>query len=110
MYYLERFETSKDNLRAVLRRRIDKFAFINKEYNPEQAYIWADDIVEDCAEKNFVNDERFAEFKISAYLRAGKPKKYIELETLSLNCNLQTKYPKKEEKPKEPYLALYFMN
>ena len=78
LYYLERFETSKDNLRAVLRRRIDKFAFVNKEYNPEQAYIWADDIVEECAGKNFVNDERFAEFKISAYLRAGKPKKYIE--------------------------------
>jgi hypothetical protein len=38
LYYLERFESSKDNLRAVLRRRIDKYVFVNKEYNPEEAY------------------------------------------------------------------------
>ena len=78
LYYLERFETSEENLKTVLRRRIDKFVLANKEYNPEQAYIWVDEIVEECANKNFVNDERFAEFKINAYLRAGKPKRYIE--------------------------------
>ena len=78
LYYLERFETSKDNLRTVLRRRIDKYAFFDKSYNPEQAYLWADEVVEECSKKNFVNDERFAEFKINSYLRAGKPKRYIE--------------------------------
>ena len=45
LYYLERFESSEDNLRAVLRRRIDKYAFFDKEYNPEQAYLWVDEIV-----------------------------------------------------------------
>ncbi len=78
LYYLERFETSKDNLRSVLKRRINKYAFYDKEYNPNQAYIWADEIVEECSKKNFVNDERFAEYKINSYLRAGKPKRYIE--------------------------------
>lgn len=78
LYYLERFETSKENLRSVLRRRIDKYAFFDKDYNKEQAYLWADEIVEECCNKNFVSDERFAEFKISAYLRTGKPKRYIE--------------------------------
>ena len=46
LYYLERFETSEDNLRAVLRRRIDKYAFFDKEYNPMEAYAWADEVVE----------------------------------------------------------------
>lgn len=27
---------------------------------------------------NFVNDRRFAEFKVNGYLNAGKPKRYIE--------------------------------
>ena len=78
LYYLERFETSKENLRSVLRRRIDKYAFFDKDYNKEQAYTWADEIVEECCNKNFVSDERFAEFKVNSYLRAGKPKRYIE--------------------------------
>ena len=78
LYYLERFETSEDNLRAVLRRRIDKYAFFDKEYNPTEAYAWADEVVEECAKQNFVNDERFAGFKLNSYLNAGKPKRYIE--------------------------------
>ena len=78
LYYLERFESSEDNLRAVLRRRIDKYAFFDKEYNPEQAYLWVDEIVLECANHNFVNDERFTNLKIGAYLKAGKSKRYIE--------------------------------
>jgi len=78
LYYLERFESSEDNLRKVLRRRIDKYAFVDKNYNPEQAYLWVDEVIEECLKHNFVNDERFAEFKINDYLRLGKPKRYIE--------------------------------
>lgn len=78
LYYLERFESSEDNLRAVLRRRIDKYSFYDKEYNPTDAYAWADEVVAECLKQNFVNDERFAEFKINSYLNAGKPKRYIE--------------------------------
>lgn len=78
LYYLERFESSEDNLRQVLHRRIEKYSFVNKEYDPEPAYLWAEEIIDDCMKQNFVNDERFAELKISAYLNAGKPRRYIE--------------------------------
>lgn len=78
LYYLKRFESSEDNLRAVLKRRIDKYAFFDKEYNPEDAYSWADEIVEECVNHNFVNNERYTNLKIEAYLRAGKSKRYIE--------------------------------
>lgn len=79
LYYLERFESSEENLRTVLKRRIDKYAFLNKDYNPEQAYLWVEEVISECLKQNFINDERFAEFKINNYLNAGKPKRYIEL-------------------------------
>ncbi len=78
LYYLERFESSEENLRTVLHRRIDKYAFANKEYNPTLAYQWVEEIIAECLEQNFVNDERFASFKIENYLSAGKSKRYIE--------------------------------
>ena len=78
LYYLERFETSEENLYNVLKRRIDKYAFFDKDFNKEEAYTIAYEVVKECADKNFVNDERFAEFKINSYLRAGKPQRYIE--------------------------------
>ncbi len=78
LYYLERFESSESNLKTVLKRRIDKYAFLNKEYNPEQAYSWVEEIVEECVRHKFIDNERFANIKIEAYLKAGKSKRYIE--------------------------------
>ncbi len=78
LYYLERFESSEDNLRTVLRRRIDKYAFFDKEYHPEQAYQWVEEVIDECLKQNFINDTRFADIKIGSYLHAGKPKRYIE--------------------------------
>lgn len=78
LYYLERYETSVDNLRNVLRKRIDKYAFVNKDYSPEQAYQWVEEIIKECVSHNFVSDERFTEFKINSYLRSGKSRRYIE--------------------------------
>lgn len=78
LYYLDRFESSEENLRTVLRRRIDKYAFFDKNYNPTGAYQWAEEVIEECLKQNFVNDERYAEFKINSYLHAGKSRRYIE--------------------------------
>lgn len=78
LYYLERFESSENNLADVLKRRVDKYVFENKDYNPEEAYGWIREIVAECSKNNYVNDERFATFKISSYLNAGKSKRYIE--------------------------------
>lgn len=78
LYYLERYETSVENLRYVLRKRIDKYAFVNKDYSPEQAYQWVEEVIDECVSHNFVSDERFTEFKVNSYLRAGKSRRYIE--------------------------------
>lgn len=90
LYYLKRFETSKDNLRLVLKRRVDKYAFFDKEYDKSIAYSFIDEIIEDFISKNFVNDERFSEFKINSYLRAGKPRRYIEQKLKQKGIDEQT--------------------
>ena len=78
LYYLDRFESSEENLRSVLKRRIDKYAFFDKAYNPTLAYQWAEEVIAECLKQNFVNDTRYVEFKVNSYLNAGKSRRYIE--------------------------------
>lgn len=78
LYYLERFESSVQNLRDVLKRRVDKYAFENKDFNKAEAYGWIEEILSEFEKLNYVNDERYAELKIKDYLAAGKPARYIK--------------------------------
>lgn len=77
LYYLKRFETSEYNLRSVLKRRIDDYAYWNKEFDKKEAYCWLDDLMNDFVRLGYVNDERYAEIKIRGYLSAGKSPRYI---------------------------------
>lgn len=77
LYYLKRFETSEYNLRSVLKRRIDDYAYWNKEFDKKEAYQWLDDLVKDFVRLGYVDDERFAEIRIRGYLSAGKSPRYI---------------------------------
>ncbi len=77
LYYLKRFETSEYNLRSVLKRRIDDYAYWNKEFDKKEAYQWLDELVKDFVRLGYVDDERFAEIRISGYLSAGKSPRYI---------------------------------
>lgn len=78
LYYLERFETSKSNLRNVLRRRVDKYAFENKEYDKSESYVWIDEIISEFNRLGYVNDERYANLQIERHIRAGKSLLYIQ--------------------------------
>ena len=77
LYYLKRFETSEYNLRSVLKRRIDDYAYCNKEFDKREAYQWLDELINDFIRLGYVNDERYAEIKIRGYLSAGKSPRYI---------------------------------
>ena len=67
LYYLERFESSVQNLRDVLKRRVDKYAYENKDFDKAQAYQWIEEVLEEFQKLNYVNDERYAELKIKDY-------------------------------------------
>lgn len=77
LYYLKRFETSEYNLQSVLKRRIDDYAYYNKEFDKNEAYRWLDDLMNDFVRLGYVNDERYAEIKIRGYLSAGKSPRYV---------------------------------
>ncbi len=77
LYYLERFESSTENLRSVLQRRINDYVYQNKEYNPEEALEWVEEILGDFQRCGYLDDGRFAEMKIRDYLAAGKSETYI---------------------------------
>ena len=78
LYYLKRFESSVENLRAVLRRRIDAYARENPEWNKHEAYQWAEDVLTEFERLHYLDDARFTEIKVRSYLNAGKPARYIQ--------------------------------
>lgn len=78
LYYLQRFETSSENLKAVLLRRVNVYAFQNPDWNLQEAVGWIDEIVAQFEGYGYVDDARFAEMKIKDYLAAGKSVRYIK--------------------------------
>lgn len=78
LYYLKRFESSVENLRSVLHRRINKYAYENPEFNKQQAYQWVEDVLAEFERLHYLDDNRFTELKIHSYLNAGKPARYIQ--------------------------------
>ena len=77
LYYLERFDSSADNLRRVLNRRVFDHARENPDFDRRQAEAWIEDIIAGFERVGYLDDARYAEAKISAYLAAGKPERWI---------------------------------
>ena len=77
LYYLKRFDSSIDNLRQVLRRRVADYAYHNPEWPKTEAYEWIEQILSDFERYGYLDDERYAEIKIKNYVAAGKSARYI---------------------------------
>ena len=90
LYYLKRFESSTENLRQVLKRRTDDYAYHDNEFNKQEAYTWIEDILSDFERLKYLDDTRYAQIKIKGYLNAGKPARYIKakLQQKGIKANL----------------------
>lgn len=77
LYYLKRYESSVENLKQVLIRRVNDYAYQNSEFNKSEAYDWIEEIVNDFVGYDYVNDERFTEIRVRDYINAGKSTRYI---------------------------------
>lgn len=77
LYYLQRFDSSADNLRQVLNRRVFDYARENPEFDRQEAAAWIEEIITDFERYGYLDDARYAETKIASYLAAGKPERYI---------------------------------
>lgn len=78
LYYLKRFESSVQNLRRVLQKRVNDYAYQNPEFNKSEAYSWIEEILADYERYGYVNDRRFAEMRIRDYMSVGKSVRYIQ--------------------------------
>ena len=55
LFYLKRFETSEANLRNVLKRRVDRYAYFDKDFDKSEAYRWIDELVQEMASYKYDN-------------------------------------------------------
>ncbi len=77
LYYLKRFESSVANLRSVLRRRVNDYAFHTPEFVKQEGYDWIEEVLSDFQRVGYLNDARYSELKIKDYMAAGKSPRYI---------------------------------
>lgn len=78
LYYLKRFESSVENLRSVLQKRVNQYAKENPEFNKQEAYQWVENVLTEFEKLHYLDDERFTEIKVRHYLAVGKPARYIQ--------------------------------
>lgn len=78
LYYLKRFESSVENLRSVLQKRVNQYAKENPEFNKKEAYQWVENVLAEFEKLHYLDDERFTEIKVRHYLAVGKPARYIQ--------------------------------
>ena len=79
LYYLKRFDSSVANLRDVLKRRVNDYAYHNPDFDKAEAYAWAEEVLKEFIGFGYLDDERYAEIKIRGYVNAGKSARYISL-------------------------------
>ena len=77
LYYLKRFESSTQNLRQVLRRRVNDYAYHNPEWHKQEAYEWIEELLADFERLGYLDDARYAEMKVKDYAASGKSARYI---------------------------------
>jgi len=71
LHYLERFSSSADNLRQVLRRKVWKAAR-ESEVDEQQAAAWIEALVERLQRSGLLDDRAYAEARVASLRRAGE--------------------------------------
>lgn len=105
LYYLKRFESSVANLRNVLRRRVNDYAYHTPEFVKQEAYDWIEELLVDFQRVGYIDDARYSELKIKDYVSAGKSPRYIQgkLREKGIDENLIEKLISEQEY--DPYEA-----
>ena len=76
LYYLNRYESSSNNLIKILTRRIDK-ALKFHEFDRDEAISWAKAITEKMQSYGYIDDKRFIENQIKTLSYKGFSKRMI---------------------------------
>ena len=78
LYYLQRYASSSQNLRAFLQRRIQR-ASKHHETNIPETYIWVEKIIVDYERVGLLNDEVFLASKLGSLRRKGESRRVVEM-------------------------------
>ena len=105
LYYLKRFDSSVDNLRQVLRRRVADYAYYNPEWHKAEAYEWIEQILTDFERYGYLDDARYAEIKVKNYVSAGKSARYIAGKLKQKGIDEKTVETLLEEQDYQPFEA-----
>ncbi len=81
--YLNRYASSKKNLKNILLRKSKKF-----NNNEKEMKIHIKNILDELQKENIINDERFANSIAFNYAQTGKSKKFIKFKLLQKGINI----------------------
>ena len=76
LHYLERFSTSRENLRRVLSRRVRRSAMAHGT-DPAEGARWIDEIVEKLERLGILDDRAYAETRVASLRRRGVSSRVI---------------------------------
>jgi regulatory protein len=77
MAYLERYSSSAENLRRVLRRKVDKRCRLRGE-DPSEFHELIDDVVAKSLRVGLIDDSRYAEARVATLRRRGGSARAIQ--------------------------------
>jgi regulatory protein len=77
MSYLERYASSAENLRRVLRRKVDKRCRLRGE-DPAEFHDMIDDVVAKSLKIGLIDDTRYAEARVATLRRRGGSARAIQ--------------------------------
>ena len=76
LFYLSRYESSTDKVRAMLKRRLKRMAARGEEIPPE-AESWIENVIQKVQDYAYLNDNRYAENQVRTLISQGKSEKFI---------------------------------
>ncbi len=79
--YLDRFATSRENLRQVLMRRVHKSNY-HHDTSVQEGIDWIEDILNKLEKANFINDKTYAEGRAGALHRKGTSLRVIKMKLM----------------------------
>ncbi|NVK19028.1 MAG: RecX family transcriptional regulator [Methylocystaceae bacterium] len=79
--YIDRFATSRENLRQVLMRRVQKSNYYH-DTSIQDGIDWIEDILNQLEKAKFINDKTYAEGRAGALHRKGTSLKVIRMKLM----------------------------
>lgn len=76
LFYLSRYESSTEKVRAMLRRRLKRMEMRGEEV-PAEAPTWIESVLKKVQDYSYVNDDRYAENQVRTLAEQGRSERFI---------------------------------